>query len=55
MVIFFQKCFLKREVFFLYAIRINKNSIKFCNKIGIFEKNSFLKRSISGEKVRLKA
>ena len=50
MVIFFQKCFLKREVFFLYAIRINKNSIKFCNKIGIFEKNSFLNRSISDEK-----
>ena len=53
MVKFFQKSFFKREVFFLYAIRINKNSIKFCNEIGIFEKNSFLKRSNSGEKVRL--
>ena len=42
MVKFVQKSFFKREIF-----------IKFCNKIGIFEKNSFLKRSISGEKVRL--
>ena len=50
MVKFFQKCFFKREVFFLYAIRINKNSIKFCNKIGIFEKNSFLNRSLYDEK-----
>ena len=53
MVKLFQNSVFKREVFFLYAIRIKKNSIKFCNKIGIFERNSFLKRSISGEKVRL--
>ena len=54
MVKFFQKSFFKKDVFFLYAIRINQNSIKFCNKIGVFgEKKQFLDRSIFDRKVRL--